>query len=114
MSRLSASWRTERLHITDGTLEDVPQLMHIFNACSHIEPWDPTFKIYPKEEFAGLVQQSLQDGLENGRFQLQLFHRNNQPIGYFHSYHHQPSQTFSSFLCLSYTPIIKKAATARS
>ena len=90
MSRLAASWRTERLHVTDGTLADVPQLMHIFNACSHVEPWDPTFKIYPEEEFAGLVQQSLKDGMENGRFQLQLFRRNNQPIGYFHSYHHQP------------------------
>lgn len=90
MNRLPTSWHTERLHVTDGTLADVPQLMHIFNACSHVEPWDPTFKVYPAAEFTGLVQQSLQDGMKDGRFQLQLAHLNDQPIGYFHCHHDHP------------------------
>lgn len=90
MNRLPTSWHTERLHVTDGTLNDVPQLMHIFNACSHVEPWDPTFKVYPEEEFTGLVTKSVNDGVGNGRFQLQTIRQANQIIGYFHCYHNNP------------------------
>ena len=90
MNRLSASWQTNRLTIHDGALADVPQLMAIFNACSHVEPWDPTFKVFPEAEFTGLVSKSMGDGEGNGRFQLQTIRCNDQPIGYFHCYHHHP------------------------
>ncbi len=90
MNRLPTSWQTDRLHIADGVLENVPRLMAIFNACSHIGQWDPTFKIYPEEEFTGLVTKSISDGVGNGRFQLQTIRQNDQIIGYFHCYHHNP------------------------
>lgn len=90
MNRLPASWQTDRLHIADGVLESVPRLMAIFNACSHVGQWDPTFQIYPEEEFAGLVTRSMVDGVGNGRFQLQTIGHNDQLIGYFHCHHHHP------------------------
>ena len=90
MNRLPSIWQTNRLTIHDGTLADVPQLMAIFNACSHVEPWDPTFKVYPEEEFAGLVTKSVGDGMGNGRFQLQTIRQADQTIGYFHCYHNNP------------------------
>ncbi|MBK8902003.1 MAG: GNAT family N-acetyltransferase [Anaerolineaceae bacterium] len=90
MNRLPSSWHTDRLHVADGAVEDVLQLMHIFNACSPVGKWDPTFKIYPEEEFSGLVAKSMADGVGNGRFQLQTIRHNHQPVGYFHCYHHHP------------------------
>jgi GNAT superfamily N-acetyltransferase len=90
MNRLPVSWQTDRLHIANGVLENVPRLMAIFNACSHVGQWDPTFQIYPEEEFAGLVTKSMADGEGNGRFQLQTISHNNQLIGYFHCHHHHP------------------------
>ena len=90
MTRLLSSWQTNRLTIHDGTLADVPQLMTIFNACSHVELWDPTFRLYPEATFTELVENSVAGGVGNGRFQLQTIRHNNQPIGYFHCYHHQP------------------------
>jgi diamine N-acetyltransferase len=90
MNRLPDRWQTARLKIKDGALKDVPQLMAIFNACSHVEQWDPTFKIYPEETFTELVTKSLADGMGNGRFQLQTIHQNDQLIGYFHCYHQNP------------------------
>lgn len=90
MKRLPASWQTGQLHIADGVVENVPRLMAIFNACSHVGQWDPTFQIYPEEEFAGLVTKSMADGVRNGRFQLQTISHHNQLIGYFHCHHHHP------------------------
>ncbi len=90
MTRLPTAWQTDRLTIQDGTLKVVPQLMAIFNACSHVGSWDPTFQVYPEGEFAGLVTKSMADGEGNGRFQLQAIRHNDQPIGYFHCYHHHP------------------------
>lgn len=90
MNRLPAHWQTARLHIADGELDDVPQLMVIFNACSHIGPWDPTFQHYPEETFTELVENSVAGGMGNGRFQLQTICQNQDIIGYFHCYHHNP------------------------
>ena len=90
MNRLPACWQTDRLNIADGTFDNVPQLMTIFNACSHVGEWDPTFQIYPEAEFAQLVHKSMVAGKENGRFQLQTIRQNDQLIGYFHGHHHHP------------------------
>lgn len=90
MNRLPATWQTDRLAIHDGTLANVPQLMTIFNACRHLEPWDPTFRIYPEATFSELVENSVADGLANGRFQLQTICQSGPTIGYFHCYHHNP------------------------
>ena len=90
MTRLPASWQTERLHIADGVLDNTTRLMTIFNACSHVGQRDPTFQIYPEEEFIGLVTKRVADGMGNGRFQLQTIRQNNELIGYFHGHHHHP------------------------
>lgn len=90
MTRLPENWQTNRLTIQDGTPQDVPWLMTIFNACSHFGPWDPTFQIYPEETFAELVASSVDSGMGNGRFQLQTICQNQNIIGYFHCYHHNP------------------------
>ncbi len=90
MTRLPSSWQTDRLHIADSVPDNVSRLMTIFNACSHVGQWDPTFQVYPKGEFIGLVEKSIQDGEENGRFQLQTISKSNQLIGYFHCHHHHP------------------------
>lgn len=90
MNHLPTIWQTDRLTIQNGALADVPQLMAIFNVCSHLEPYDPTFQTYPEATFRELVEESLESGLGNGRFQLQTIIHNNQPIGYFHCHHHHP------------------------
>lgn len=90
MNRLPANWQTDRLHIADGVLGNVPQLMALFNACSHVGQWDPTFQIYPEETFTELVAKSVADGEGNGRFQLQTISKSDQLIGYFHCYHDNP------------------------
>jgi ribosomal protein S18 acetylase RimI-like enzyme len=90
MTRLPNTWQTSRLFIQDCALKDVPLLMAIFNACSHLEPWDPTFQIYPEETFVELVENSVAGGMGNGRFQLQTIRTNQDIIGYFHCYHHNP------------------------
>jgi ribosomal protein S18 acetylase RimI-like enzyme len=102
MTRLPENWQTNRLTIQDGTPQDVPWLMTIFNACSHFGPWDPTFQIYPEETFAELVASSVDSGMGNGRFQLQTLRFQMHLIGYYHCYHHnpQPQTLFISMLVL--------------
>ncbi|VAW35675.1 hypothetical protein MNBD_CHLOROFLEXI01-387 [hydrothermal vent metagenome] len=72
MRRFPAIWQTDRLQIEDSSLADTPQLMKIFNACSYVGKWDPTFQIEPEETFTELVTKSMKEGEENGRFQLQI------------------------------------------
>jgi ribosomal protein S18 acetylase RimI-like enzyme len=90
MNRLPAVWQTARLQIEDGSLDTVPKLMTIFNACCYVGQWDPTFQIYPVETFTELVTKSMADGEGNGRFQLQTIRKSKVIIGYFHCYHHNP------------------------
>ena len=89
---LPAQWTTERLIIADGVLDDVARLTAIFNACSYVEPWDPTFHLIEEDELRQLIQRSLSTHGEDLYFRLQAMRRAGEenPIGYFHLSHWSP------------------------
>ncbi len=89
---LPSHWRTERIIVTDSTLEDVPQLTRLFNACSYVAAWDPTFHPVADEQLAHLVTQSLATTGEHQAFRLQGLRSqaDDAYIGYFHLHHWQP------------------------
>lgn len=92
---LPTQWQTERLTICDCTLEDVSELQSVFNANAALHPFDPTFGIYPAEEFLGLIQKSLMIGqTPKDRFKLQpiRFHQTSPIVGYFHGTHANPKE----------------------
>lgn len=93
MHLLPSSWQTERLVMRDASLDDVARLREIFNACSYVEPWDETFKVYPEEEFRDLVEQSMKGEERDGKiFRLQPIRTITEEtiVGYFHLYHGDP------------------------
>jgi ribosomal protein S18 acetylase RimI-like enzyme len=89
---LPSSWTTERIMITDSTLEDVPHLTRLFNACSYVEPWDPTFHPVPDDELYQLVVRSLATTGADQAFRLQCLRSkaDDVRIGYFHLHHSPP------------------------
>lgn len=89
---LPAQWTTERLIIADGVLDDVARLTALFNACSYVEPWDPTFHIVEEDELRQVIQNSLSTQEDHRYFRLQGVRRagDNNPIGYFHLSHWSP------------------------
>jgi ribosomal protein S18 acetylase RimI-like enzyme len=93
MKILPESWGTDRLMVRDATMEDVPHLRNVFNACSYVGEWDNTFYEETEEAFIKLVSKSL--GLNhtaNDIFKMQsVFLRGGADIiGYFHLFHDAP------------------------
>jgi ribosomal protein S18 acetylase RimI-like enzyme len=93
MNVLPATWGTERLTVRDATLEDVPHLRSVFNACSYVGVWDSSFYEETEEAFIKLVSKSL--GLNHTAkdiFKMQsVFLRGGKDIiGYFHLFHDAP------------------------
>src|SRR4030066_2342538 len=93
MKILPESWGTERLVVRDATMEDVPHLRNVFNACSYVGEWDDTFYEETEEAFVQLVAKSV--GLNHTAkeiFKMQsVFLRGGEDIiGYFHLFHDAP------------------------
>jgi len=59
MKVLPKNWRTERLLVRDATMQDVPHLRSVFNACSYVGEWDNKFYEETEEAFIQLVTKSL-------------------------------------------------------
>ena len=59
MKILPESWGTDRLAVRDATMDDVPHLRNVFNACSYVSEWDNTFYEETEEAFIKLVSKSL-------------------------------------------------------
>lgn len=89
---LPAQWTTPRLVIADGVLDDVARLTAVFNACSYVEPWDPTFHVIDEDELRQVIEQSLSTDEDNRYFRLQAVRvaAEDDPIGYFHLWHWSP------------------------
>jgi ribosomal protein S18 acetylase RimI-like enzyme len=89
---LPSSWTTKRIEVTDSTLQDVPQLTHLFNACSYVAAWDPTFHPVRDDDLSQLVTRSLAATGEDHAFRLQCLRstRDDVLIGYFHLHHRPP------------------------
>lgn len=89
---LAPEWFTERVHIKDSKIEDVPLLTGIFNACHYVEQWDPTFYLVEAAEIKQLVEKSLSETGENKGFRLQCLEvkESDKMIGYFHLQHYSP------------------------
>lgn len=89
---LPAQWTTARLIIADGAIDDVARLTAVFNACSYVEPWDPTFHLIEEDELHRLIQRSLSSEDADRYFRLQTLRisGHDDPIGYFHLSHWSP------------------------
>ncbi|MBI1299232.1 GNAT family N-acetyltransferase [bacterium] len=89
---LPFQWTTTRLTIADGVLDDVARLTAVFNACSYVEPWDPTFHVIAEDELRQVIEQSLSTGDDHRYFRLQAVRLagEDNPIGYFHLWHWSP------------------------
>jgi len=89
---IPAVWQTARLQIVDSTLADVSALTAIYTACSYAGQWDPSFKIIPESELAGLVTNSLDTSPEHINYRLQAIRvaETGELVGYFHCYHGIP------------------------
>lgn len=89
---LPAQWTTALLIVADGVLDDVARLTAVFNACSYVEPWDPTFHVIEEDELRQVIEQSLSTDENNRYFRLQAVRRagEDDPIGYFHLWHWSP------------------------
>jgi len=93
MKILPESWGTERLMVRDATMEDVPHLLNVFNACSYLGEWDDTFYEETEEAFIQLVTKSLRyNHAANEIFKMQsvLLRGGDNIIGYFHLFHDAP------------------------
>ena len=80
-------WDTTRLHVRAVQPNDTDALLALFNANSHVEPWDPTFKQIERPEMADLVDKSLTWAARGIKpFQMQCFERldTGQLVGYYH------------------------------
>jgi ribosomal protein S18 acetylase RimI-like enzyme len=102
---LPAEWETERLVVRNATLEMVRKVRRIFNACSYVGPWDPTFKEYDEDEFASLVRKSLASSSEDAEtFRLQVLERKDtgQMVGYYHMTYgrREPDQAWLSMFVI--------------
>ena len=92
LPHLPAAWHTARLHIRDSQPSDVPALTQLFNACSYVEPWDPTFAPVGETELAQLVTQSVASSGPEASFRLQcLCEAGGELVGYFHLHHAAPN-----------------------
>jgi diamine N-acetyltransferase len=93
MNKIANSWETNRLVVHTSEMEEVTELLAVFNSCAYVEPWDPTFRPVKAEEIAQLVSSSLGIG-ENPdeRFRIQTIRlkEGHEIIGYFHVYHRVP------------------------
>ncbi len=89
---LAPEWFTERVHIRDCRIQDVPFLTEIFNSCNYVEPYDPTFYIVDKNEIQLLVEKSLSKADEHKYFRLQCLEVKDtgKIFGYFHLQHYSP------------------------
>jgi ribosomal protein S18 acetylase RimI-like enzyme len=93
MKILPASWDTERLVVRDATMQDVPRLRNVFNACSYVGEWDSTFYEETEEAFIQLVTKSLHFNHTNHEiFKMQsvLLRGGSDIIAYFHLFHDSP------------------------
>lgn len=89
---LAPEWFTERVHVKDCGIQDIPLLTEIFNSCNYVERWDPTFYIVDENEIKLLVEKSLSESDGNKGFRLQCLEmkENGKIIGYFHLQHYSP------------------------
>jgi diamine N-acetyltransferase len=94
MKVLQEKWDTDRLAVRDATMEDVPHLRNVFNACSYVSAWDNTFYEETEEAFVQLVAKSLNLNHNNGneifKMQCASLRGNDRIIGYFHLFHGAP------------------------
>jgi len=93
MKILPESWVTDRLLVRDATMEDVPHLRNVFNACSYVGEWDSSFYEESEEAFIKLVSKSL--GLNHTakdifKMQCAFLRGTKDMIGYFHLFHDAP------------------------
>jgi ribosomal protein S18 acetylase RimI-like enzyme len=93
MKILPESWVTDRLWVRDASMEDVPELRNVFNACSYVGEWDTSFYEETEEAFIKLVSKSL--GLNHTakdifKMQSVLLRGSKRIIGYFHLFHDAP------------------------
>ena len=103
MMSLPVLWTTERLIIRDSGPEEIDDLRDIFNANSHIGPWDPTFTVIASDEIRRLVEQSEARHQPNGEnFQMQtiFIQESSERMGYFHIYHGEPKQPRLVFISM--------------
>jgi ribosomal protein S18 acetylase RimI-like enzyme len=93
MKVLPKNWRTERLLVRDATMQDVPHLRSVFNACSYVGEWDNKFYEETEEAFIQLVSKSLKlnhSAEEIFKMQCVLLPGREDIIGSFHLYHNSP------------------------
>ena len=93
MKILSENWGTDRLMVRDATMEDVPHLRNVFNACSYLGEWDNKFYEETEEAFIQLVSKSLHlnhTTQEIFKMQSVLLRGGTDIIGYFHLFHDAP------------------------
>lgn len=93
MKILPESWRTERLVVRDATMEDVPHLRNVFNACSYVGEWDDKFYEETEEAFIQLVSKSLHINhttKEIFKMQSVMLRGGTDMIGYFQLFHDSP------------------------
>ena len=89
--QLPPEWTTRRVAVHDAAADDAPALTAIFNACTYVQPWDPTFHPVELPEIGQVVERSLADD-EHANFRLQAVRPRDggQPFGYFHLFHGAP------------------------
>lgn len=90
--QLPGRWLTNRVEVTDATAGDVARLTEVFNACNHIEAWDPTFHQVETLEIGKLVKrsQAKDDDYLGFRLQALRLRDSGELCGYFHLYHGKP------------------------
>jgi ribosomal protein S18 acetylase RimI-like enzyme len=86
-------WETERLRISDARRQEAPQLTAACNACSYVQPWDPTFHPVEEKEILELIDRSIEtddDSEERFRMQAVRLRESGATIGYYHCIYGKP------------------------
>ncbi len=92
---LPTQWTTQRLRVKDSTLDDVPELQKIYDACAYIEEWTGLTAADETEQpiLSALMGGDLPPNGSKEFFRLQAIELRgtSQLIGYLQMYHGYPA-----------------------
>lgn len=94
-TELPVLWETERLFITDSTLEEVPQLQEIHDACSYLSDWDGEYVLDDSDFLNSLVTNPPlpPQGGERERFRIMTLRERDTSkiVGFLSTYEGEPA-----------------------
>lgn len=94
-TQLPISWETERLWITDSTVEEIPELQAIYDTCSYLSNWDGEYVLDDPDYLKRLVTNPPlpPQGGERERFRILTLreHSTSTIVGFLSTYEGEPT-----------------------